>query len=74
MRIHRLGKGLNVVEEKDLSQQEAEKEKVESDLESGSSVSTMVELEHRKAEEDERVRVRRELILAAKEWRLFLES
>ena len=44
MRIHRLGKGLNVVEEKGLSQHEAEKENIESDLESGSSVLTVVEL------------------------------
>ncbi|PWA35547.1 Zinc finger, C2H2 [Artemisia annua] len=35
------------------------------------SVLTMAELERRQAEEDERMRARRELILAAKEWRLW---
>ncbi|GJR60645.1 homeodomain-like protein [Tanacetum coccineum] len=61
----RFKKGMNVVEKKGPSQQEAEKEKVESGLESGSaSVLTMVELDRRKAEEDERLR--RELNLAAK--------
>ncbi|GJW51213.1 zinc finger, C2H2 [Tanacetum coccineum] len=73
MNIHRFEKGMNVVEEKGPSQQEAALEKVESDLESGSSVLTIVELERRKAEEDERVRVRREMVLAAKQLQLFLD-
>ncbi|GKF12432.1 zinc finger, C2H2 [Tanacetum coccineum] len=72
MNIHRFKKGMNVVEKKGPSQQEAEKDKVESGLESGSaSVLTTVELERRKAEEDERVR--RELVLAAKKLQLFLD-
>ncbi|GKB30214.1 hypothetical protein Tco_0869615, partial [Tanacetum coccineum] len=58
MRKHR-------VEKVELWRQKASKENGES----GSKL-TMEELERRQAELDERMRVRRELILAAKEFRL----
>ncbi|GJZ60295.1 zinc finger, C2H2 [Tanacetum coccineum] len=59
MRKHR-------VEKVELWRQKASKENGES-----GSVLTMEELERRQAELDERMRVRRELILAAKEFRLW---
>ena len=66
MRQHRLEK---VTKKEGLFHEEAAKGNVESDSESD-SVLTMMELQRRKAEEDERIRIRRELIVAAKELQL----
>ncbi|PWA96529.1 Zinc finger, C2H2 [Artemisia annua] len=59
MRKHRDEKALNLIKKQELWRQKSD------------SVLTMEEVERRKAEVDERMRVRRELILAAKEWRLW---
>ena len=59
MRKHRDEKAMNLIKKQELWRQKSD------------SVLTMEELERRKVEVDERMRARRELILAAKEWRLW---
>ncbi|GKD88990.1 zinc finger, C2H2 [Tanacetum coccineum] len=66
MRQHRLEK---VTKKEGLFQEETAKGNPESDLEND-SVLTMMEPQRHTAKEDERIRVRRELILAAKELQL----